>query len=417
MACQHVRYYAPSVLADPPTSHPPRLLSLEEDDSVCSHFPPLTPAGFARQAHLCVDLGVGSTQQLWRPLTFLPTHQPRPAAASLSRTSELFSLLNGLQFPAHHCDSPALHVFPIRTLPLIGFGQTLEYLNLALVLAAGRGSMLVLGQQSSLAWASTWYCGSERSLRCYFNVSACCGDATFNEGSLRTRKPLRKGAKFGELVGNHRALKLDKFNSFGTLWLTGQISQFVFSRMWPSVREALSRRRVAASIPRGQLDMIGMHVRRGDSCALKSRYCPTNMTEAYFLKASKLREAYGFNRIFMATDDPTAADMCRRGHLGFECHTMPMNRERFQAFTSIELRVAKQDRQCGASCKRDPLSGSELALDALADMDMLADCRCLVVNLRASMSRLALSMAVARRRSHVPFISVQWPWGGRSAHQ
>lgn len=91
-----------------------------------------------------------------------------------------------------------------------------------------------------------------------------------------------------------------------------------------------------------------------------------------------------------------------------------MDRARFQSSTSIELRVVEQEHKCdGNGCQGVPLSGAEIALGALADIDMLADCRFLVVNLRASMSRLALALAVARRGRHIPFISVQWPWGGR----
>ena len=71
-------------------------------------------------------------------------------------------------------------------------------------------------------------------------------------------------------------------------------------------------------------------------------------------------------------------------------------------------------RRCAGSSCRSPgeLSGSEVALSALADIDLLADCTYLVINLRSAVSRLALGLAVARQGRHVPFISVQWPWGG-----
>ncbi|KAL1526327.1 hypothetical protein AB1Y20_015041 [Prymnesium parvum] len=437
MACPRVSYY-PALVASPPRADQSPLETLS-DDHPCTTPADASSAGLAFDGKGCVDLGAGEDSSPWHPMAFLPSRESQPSVRAEARASELRSLLRDAQFSSRLCSLPTPHILPVSVFPLIGFGQTLEFLNLAVSQAASMGRMLVLGRYSSFAWTSAWYCGDERSLRCYFNLSLCCADSTFDShierGAERIKlkglqrmengkqpdlrggdRAVRKGAlgitrKGGALPGNHRAIRMASFDMYGSLWLTGQVSQFVFSTMWPAVRREVSRRRNASSIPSGELDMIGMHVRRGDSCALRSRYCPTNRTEAYFLKAATLRAAYGVNKLLVATDDPVAAEMCGNRPLGFHCFAMPMNRERFQAFTSIELRVAKEERQCNnKNCRRNPLSGSRLALNTLTDIDMLADCRFLVVNLRASISRLALSMAVARRRRHVPFISVQWPW-------
>ena len=55
------------------------------------------------------------------------------------------------------------------------------------------------------------------------------------------------------------------------------------------------------------------------------------------------------------------------------------------------------------------LSGSTVALDTLADIDMLADCDALVLVLRSAVSRLSHHLALARRGRPVPLISLQWP--------
>lgn len=55
------------------------------------------------------------------------------------------------------------------------------------------------------------------------------------------------------------------------------------------------------------------------------------------------------------------------------------------------------------------LSGSTVALDTLADIDMLADCDALVLVLRSAVSRLSHHLAVARKQRAVPLISLQWP--------
>ena len=78
--------------------------------------------------------------------------------------------------------------------------------------------------------------------------------------------------------------------------------------------------------------------------------------------------------------------------------------ERFNAHASIERRVVRHS--------SGPLSGSAVALDALADLEMLAACEAHVLVLRSAVSRLALALSVARKGRHPPFISLQWPWGG-----
>ena len=55
------------------------------------------------------------------------------------------------------------------------------------------------------------------------------------------------------------------------------------------------------------------------------------------------------------------------------------------------------------------LAGSTVALDTLADIDMLADCDALVLVLRSAVSRLAHHLAIARKGRPVPLISLQYP--------
>ena len=163
--------------------------------------------------------------------------------------------------------------------------------------------------------------------------------------------------------------------------------------MTPATRDAVDKRR-ASVLPRrpgGGLptsSCIGMHVRGGDACHAH-RFCPSNLTASYFAQAARLRSLYGVNVIVMATDSPRAAAACRAAPLGFECRTMPMARDKFDSPTFIEARVAKHE---GGA-----LSGSTVALDTLADIDMLADCDHHVLIFRSAVSRLAYGLAVARR--------------------
>ena len=108
------------------------------------------------------------------------------------------------------------------------------------------------------------------------------------------------------------------------------------------------------------------------------------------------------NRILLATDNKDAAALCDARVLGFECSHISIDRSKFESETFIENRV-KQNEQ-------GPLSGTAVALDALADIDMLGDCDYLIVLLRSAVSRLALSLALARKGKMPPFASLQWPW-------
>jgi hypothetical protein len=87
------------------------------------------------------------------------------------------------------------------------------------------------------------------------------------------------------------------------------------------------------------------------------------------------------------------------------CATAPIERRRFAARESIELRVA-------VAAEGSSLSGTNVALDALADMQALSECDYFVLVLRSAVSRIAYSLAAARRHQLRPIISLQWPWGG-----
>eukprot|EP00965_Chrysotila_dentata_P221640 6192483-Pleurochrysis_carterae.AAC.1 len=84
------------------------------------------------------------------------------------------------------------------------------------------------------------------------------------------------------------------------------------------------------------------------------------------------------------------------------CDTLRIARDKFASNTFIEKRV-------GAHAS-GPLSGSAVALDMLADVDMLADCDYLVILFRSAVSRLAYALSLARWNRPQPVISMQWPW-------
>ena len=219
----------------------------------------------------------------------------------------------------------------------------------------------------------------------------------------------RKGGK----AGGGGTISIPRYERFGSIWLRGQLIRYLFSRMTYAVRKQVELRRESVSVSesvsvdRGSAlalpAAIGMHIRRGDSCALGSRYCPSDLNASYFEAADELRTRYGVNRLVLATDDPEAARLCNERVRGFDCHTVRMDRHRFTSSTSIELRVGTE----GA------LEGSGVALDTLADIELLSECDHFVLVLRSAVSRLAYALATARHNRFPPIISMQWAWDGR----
>lgn len=342
----------------------------------------------------------------WLPTTSATTRTPAAAAAAALAAKVQAALQQNQFVPSasgcrHDADEPWRSLYYVQTVPLVGFASVLEYLGMFLARAVHMRSQLLLGPRSSAGWTSAWFCGKDRSLRCYFNISSCSSVLTLHGRGVelpRRRNPLNIG--------------LPGYNTYGSMWLSAQLAGFLFGQLNEHTRQALAQRRAALQpraspphAPRGSghthVPTIGMHIRGGDSCHAR-RFCPNNLTATFFAQAAELRRRYGVNRLLLATDNPRAAELCARRVLGFECLTMPMQRDKFESSTFIEKRVEAHE--------EGELSGAQVAIDALADLDMLADCDYFVLLFRSAMSRVAYSLSVARKGYHVPLVSMQWPW-------
>ena len=332
------------------------------DGSACS---PITLDGVARgQGGRCVDLGVPAQSATLdamgalQPLEYLP--EPGAAVASASSPSadlarKLQHVLSTQQFGGAIAGCglagapPWRAAYFVNTVPLIGFGSIIEYGILYLTRATNLRSQLVFGRHSSPGWTSSWFCGAERSLSCYFNVSSCCGALVHANGRPveldRRRNPISIG--------------LPGFNSYGSLWVSAQLAHFFFERLTPRARQAVDKRRAEVRLPRPgasspstpRQTCIGVHIRGGDACHA-SRFCPRNLTGTFFATASRLRDKYGIGRMVLATDSEAAAALCAQGALGFDCRTIRMARAKFDSPTFIEQRVSQHAQGSGATEER-----------------------------------------------------------------
>lgn len=321
------------------------------DGSDCQH---MTRDGVARgEGGRCIDLGtithsdeldaIGAEQ----PLVFLPDAASRDkrAPAWTSFSAKLHALLREQQFGGQYSGcgvvgAPAWRsMYFVNTVPLIGFGSIIEYGILYLVRATHLNSQLVLGQASSRGWTSSWFCGNERSLNCYFNLTSCCGRLTMGEGAAANPVELSRRR-------NPISIGLPRFNAFGSVWVSAQLAHFFFSHLTPRARQEVDRRR-ASVFPRRALvpdqpRCIGMHIRGGDACHAR-RYCPANLTSSFFAMAAKMRARYGLTRLVLATDNERAAQLCAQGVLGFDCRTLKMARAKFDDPAFIESRVSRHE--------------------------------------------------------------------------
>jgi len=398
----------------------------------------------------CADLGLSkpignrSSPEGKDPLRYLPTPaalQLPPRRAALEAAHSLQRELASSQLRGSGCAATNSSIYYVETLPTIGFGTALEFFLMHLSVAVHRGDQLVLGSRALVEWApSEALCGEERSPRCFFAFSSCCAtpsaaDHAADKQAAASRRAAAAGARAtggtapsrlrrrrvrlggrsrkGGKAGGGGTISIPRYERFGSLWLRGQLIRYLFSRMTYAVRKQVELRRESVSVSesvsvdRGSAlalpAAIGMHIRRGDSCALGSRYCPSDLNASYFEAADELRTRYGVNRLVLATDDPEAARLCNERVRGFDCHTVRMDRHRFTSSTSIELRVGTE----GA------LEGSGVALDTLADIELLSECDHFVLVLRSAVSRLAYALATARHNRFPPIISMQWAWDGR----
>lgn len=366
-------------------------------------------------------LGYGGHQQpvpggSFEHLPAVQTLARPPPARALARAAELRASLRQLNHPpGAGCAGGASGGAPVNAsrlhyvgeFPLIGFGAAVENLLVNLVEAHHFSRQLVVGPASAPEWAPAAFCGSQRSLACYFAFSSCCvSPRPGSRGPPDTLPPhevKRRRSGAGRFVpGGAKQLGSPGWNEYGSIFVYAQAAAHVFSSLSPRARQAVDARRAAA---RGtdRSRTIGMHIRKGDSCSLLSRFCPADLAP-YWAAAARLRDVYGATRIHLVTDDAAAAAACAASPLGFACSARQMDRRRFDARSSIELRAGGGD-----------IAGGDAALDVITDLEELSECGCFVLVLRSAVSRLAYALALAKQGRHAPIISMQWAWGGPMA--
>ena len=143
--------------------------------------------------------------------------------------------------------------------------------------------------------------------------------------------------------------------------------------------------------------VLGMHVRRGDSCKFE-RYCPP-LNISYYKVAKEFQRRYGMRKIFVASDDQAAVDECKSWP-DFDCKGLELSRDIYNYEDQEFLEVRARNHLKNTS---------SAAMDFFADLDTLAECDYFIGIFSSIMSRVAYELMFGRKGTHVPFASIQWP--------
>jgi len=159
--------------------------------------------------------------------------------------------------------------------------------------------------------------------------------------------------------------------------------------------------------------IIGMHVRRGDSCHTTSRRGKCASIEEHVSHAQQLSERYGISKVFLASDDPDAPRLVRDGLPGVTVITLDTyDRQQLQSGDQVwlEHRLAQ-----------GKVPAYDLTLFTLTDLLLLAEADAFVLQFASNLSRMAYMLSLLHRRDTLgvgkaergvfaPFVSVDGPW-------
>ena len=196
---------------------------------------------------------------------------------------------------------------------------------------------------------------------------------------------------------------LPEFASMGIFWWNAQLLAYIFA---PNARlESLVRAAKSAIGFRGSV--LGVHVRRGDSCKLKALAdygMPLASCKRFADFMPKVREfaaLYGVRMVYVTSDSVSVYDEVAefQGQDGLTFVHTREDRSYYEHDWLLEMRL------------RMALIDRKLVADStLVDIALLAACDYLILGLQSGYSRLALTLASTRLGYVPPYHSMDYPW-------
>jgi len=254
---------------------------------------------------------------------------------------------------------------------------------------------------------------------CFFLPFSNCTPASIRSASTDTRQEqpiLDDGSEWNvkggfpvpaeeaENIGWSSENVENRFWPKGRFWYRMALMQYVF-RLQPSVRESLALETAMEDIgfDHARERVIGWHVRLNVQDVLRIGRGPTLQRHIHALRTVASR--YGISRVFVATDDPAVID--NASQLAPELAFM-----HFQFNRTMLSECGGKTNDCWLEGRlgRGELDADEVTRSWLMDVLLLSHAHAFVGQWGSNLSRLAYLLAVNRRHTLLPFISVDGPW-------
>jgi len=190
-----------------------------------------------------------------------------------------------------------------------------------------------------------------------------------------------------------------KYLLLGNLWYRAQLLRYAFKLLdapLSHITRQQKRMNFEPSVP-----YIAMHVRRGDACYDKDRGGKRICIpfDQYMNAAKIMKDKYGVNRIYLATDGQDVIDSLSPYKDNFTFFYAPINRTRYNSSELIEIRNME-----GLLNRKDEV------YDVLTDIYFMSSASYFIGTFSSNTGRLAFELIYANKNYIPPFASMDNSW-------
>jgi len=186
----------------------------------------------------------------------------------------------------------------------------------------------------------------------------------------------------------------------GNLWYRAQLLRYAF-KLLDAPLTYISRQQQKMNFDPRSAPYIAMHVRRGDACYDKDRGGKRRCIpfDQYMDAAKNMKDKYGVNRIYLATDGQDVIDSLLPYKNNFTFFYSSINRTRYNSSDLIENRN-----------NEGLLNNKQEVFDALTDIYFMSNASYFIGTFSSNLGRLAFELMYANKNYIPPFASMDISW-------